>query len=268
MRLFLIGMAMGIADLIPGVSGGTIAFICGIYEPLLTSIKTLQFRSLKNIDWPFLLPLGLGILSSVFFVSRLFFYWMTHFPIPLFAFFFGMVIASSFFCSRKAALHQGKHWVALLVGAGIAFLITGMGETHLFGLTFFGLAMAGAFAACAMLLPGISGSYLLQLFGIYPLMLSALNAPEAPGSFKLLFSIALGAAVGLILFSRVASWLITYLTTWTYAVLVGFMLGGARAIWPFHKEGWVLALVFGLIGFFLVIFLEVRMKDRESVRRI
>ncbi len=268
MRLFLIGVAMGIADLIPGVSGGTIAFICGIYEPLLESIKTLQFYSLKKIAWPFLLPLGLGILSSVFFISRLFYYWMLHFPNPLFAFFFGMVIASSFFCSRKAALHQGKHWIALLIGAGIAFFITGMGESHLFGLSFVGLTLAGAIAACAMLLPGISGSYLLQLFGIYPLMLASLNAPTAPGSFKLLFSIALGAALGLILFSRVASWLITYLTTWTYAVLVGFMLGGVRAIWPFHKEGWILALLFGLIGFFLVIFLEVRMKSKGALRRI
>jgi len=259
---------MGIADLIPGVSGGTIAFICGIYEELLDSIKTLQFQSIRKIAWPFLLPLGSGILTAVFFASRLFYYLLITYPIPLFAFFFGLILASALFCSRKAGLQHASHWVALAIGAIIAFLIAGMHQSHLFGLSFIGLSAAGMIAASAMLLPGISGSYLLQLFGIYPFVLAALNAPSAPGSVKLLLAIGLGVSLGFVFFSRAVSWLIAHLSTWTYATLVGFMLGGTRAIWPFHKEGWLFALSFALLGFFLVIFLEMRMKKNKSASRV
>lgn len=259
---------MGIADLIPGVSGGTIAFICGIYEELLESIKTLQLHSLRKIAWPFLLPVGAGILTAVFFASRLFYFLLLHYPMPLFAFFFGVIMASVFFCGRKAMLGKASHWVVLIIGGLAAFLIAGMSQTLLFGLGFFGLALAGMLAAGVMLLPGISGSYLLQLLGIYPLLLAALNAPTDPGAFKLLVSIGIGVSLGFVFFSRIVSWLIDHLPTWTYAALVGFMLGGSRAIWPFHKEGWGLALLFGLIGFFLVILLEMRVKKTRSIHRV
>ncbi len=259
---------MGIADLIPGVSGGTLALISGIYEELLESIKTLQLHSLKKIAWPFLVPLGSGILTAVFFASRLLYYLLVNYSTPLFAFFFGVILASAFFCGKKAGLRQISHVSLLALGALLAFFIAGMQQTYLFGFGFFGLAFAGMIAAGAMLLPGISGSYLLQLFGIYPFLLAALNAPTAQGSFKLLITIGLGVSVGFVFFSRVVSWLITHLSTWTYALLVGFMLGGSRAIWPFHKEGRGLALLFTLIGFFLVILLEMRVKKIRPIQKV
>ncbi len=257
---------MGIADLIPGVSGGTIAFITGIYERLLESIKTLQLHSIKKIAWSFILPLGGGILIAVFLVSRLFYYLLMHFPAPLFAFFLGVILASALFCSKKAGLNKIRHWGILIPAAFAAFIIAGMQEMHLFGLNFIGLGLAGMVASFAMLLPGISGSYLLQLFGIYPFLLAALNAPAAPGSAKMLMAVALGVSFGLMLFSRLVSALLRYLSTWTYAALVGFMLGGIRSIWPFERgAGWLIPLFFTLVGFFLVILLEMRMKKKESV---
>ncbi len=259
-RLYLIGCLMGIADLIPGVSGGTIAFVCGIYEELLVSIKTLQFQSMRKIAWPFLLPIGLGILTAVFFVSKLLFYLLLNHPTPLFALFFGVILASALFCGKRAGLTRFSHWIVLLVGALIAYFVAGLSEGALFGFSFIGLCLAGMVAACAMLLPGISGSYLLQLFGIYPLLLTALSAPHASGSLKVLLAIGLGAAFGFVCFSRVVSWLITHLSSLTYATLLGFMLGGCRSVWPFHeKGGWP----FILLGFSLVICLELSLKSQK-----
>lgn len=259
---------MGIADLIPGVSGGTIAFITGIYKELLESIKTLQLHSLRKIAWPFLLPLGAGIFTSIFLASRLFYYLLLNYSVPLFAFFFGLILASVLFCGRKASLGRPSHWIVILLGACVAFFIAGLTPNDPSDFGFMTILFAGSAAAVVMLLPGISGSYLLQLLGIYPLVLTALNAPTAPGAFKFLITICLGISLGLVFFSRIVSWLITRLSTWTSAALVGFMLGGTRSIWPFHQQGWQLALLFALLGFFLVILLEIKMKKPREMRRV
>lgn len=259
---------MGIADLIPGVSGGTIAFITGVYEELLASIKTLQLHSMKKIAWPFLLPLGAGILTAVFCVSRLFYYLLLNHPVPLFAFFFGLILASVLFCGRKAGLGRPSHWFIFALGACVAFALAGLKPGSFTELGFFPIALAGFAAAGAMLLPGISGSYLLQLLGVYSFVLEALNMPTAPGSLKLLTAICLGVCLGFVSFSRVVSWLVTRLSTWTYAALVGFMLGGTRSIWPFHQGELMLSLIFALLGFFLVILLEMRMKKSRIIRGV
>lgn len=263
---------MGIADLIPGVSGGTIAFITGVYEELLESIKTLQLHSMKKIAWPFLLPLGAGILTAVFFASRLFYYLFLNHPVPLFAFFFGLILASVLFCGRKAGLERPSHWFILALGTWAAFALAGLTQishtSSANSLGFFPIALAGFAAAGAMLLPGISGSYLLQLLGVYSFVLEAINTPTAPGSLKLLAAICLGVSLGFVSLSRVVSWLVTNLSTWTYAALVGFMLGGTRSIWPFHQGELMLALIFSLLGFFLVILLEMRMKKSRIIRGV
>lgn len=259
---------MGIADLIPGVSGGTIAFVCGIYEEFLSGIKTLQLHSMRKVAWAFLLPLGGGILCAVLFVSRLLYYLLHAFPIPLFAFFFGVIIASALTCGKKAALNRPSRWVMLLGGAFFAFLVAGMHGGHEWRVGFIPLMLIGMLAGGAMLLPGISGGYLLHILGIYPLALAALNALAAPGSLSLLIALTLGVSLGFICFSRAISWLITYFPTWTYAILVGFMLGGTRALWPFYKEGWVGALFSALIGFFTVILLELRMKNSSRTHSV
>lgn len=259
---------MGIADLIPGVSGGTIALVCGIYEELLESIKSLQLHSLRSIAWRFLGPVGAGVATAVLFVSRLLYLVLVHFPVPLFAFVFGVIVASALACAPKAELKRASRWPLLIVGFVVAFLLSGGSSWHLFGLSFMGLVGAGTCAGCAMLLPGISGSYLLQIFGIYPFALAALSAPSAPGSFSLLLAIGMGAALGVILFSRVVSFLLSSFSSWTYAILVGFMLGGTRAIWPFGGQGWGIAVGFALLGFLLVMLLEVRMKKLRPLTRV
>lgn len=267
-RIYFIGIVMGIADLVPGVSGGTVAFISGIYEELLESIKTLQLQSLRKVAWPFFLPLGMGVLTAVILFSPLFYYLLMTYPNPLFAFFFGLIVASAYFCGKKAQFNTSSRFLFLAAGALAAFLIAGIPEKQQFGFGFFELLFAGIIAAFAMLLPGISGSFVLQLFGIYPFLLTALKAPGTQGSFRLLLILGLGASLGFVFFSRLVSWLLSNFTLGTYAILVGFMLGGTRAIWPFHKEGWFLSILFAFIGFFIAILLEMRMKKISPIHRV
>ncbi len=258
-RLYLIGMLMGIADLIPGVSGGTVAFLSGIYEELLLSIKTLKLQSFKKIAWPFLVPLFLGIVTSVLSLSRLFYFLMIHFKGPLFGLFFGLIAGSTVMCAKEANLKKPSQLFVMSVAAIASFIISGLPTNLLFGTSFVGLSVAGMLATGAMLLPGISGTFVLQVLGVYPLAIAALANPSAWGSIGILITLALGIACGFIVFSRLIHTLLLHFHQMTFAVLVGLMVGGLKTLWPFETSFFT-PISFTLLGFAAVIFLETKAK--------
>lgn len=237
--LFLKGMSMGAADIVPGVSGGSIALITGIYEKLLDSIKSIDKTALqlllkgrlrefwKHINGGFLLTLVAGILTSIFTLSKLITFLMNEHPIPLWSFFCGLIIISAIIILRDI-----KRWtlgivLALIMGTVIAFGVTSLPPTTTPDTTWF-VFVAGAIAICAMILPGISGSFLLLILGQYERVLAAVSEKD----IITLAVFAIGCIVGLLSFSRLISWLLKNHHAITIAVLSGFMLGSINKIWP------------------------------------
>jgi putative membrane protein len=259
-RLYFVGMLMGIADLIPGISGGTVAFSCGIYEELLSSIKTLRIQSFKKIAWPFLLPLFGGIATSILLFSKLFYFLLLNYRAPLFGLFFGMVAASCVNVAKDAKLYRPSRLFALFVGFAVSFLITCLPSQSVFGSGFFGILLAGIIGSGAMLLPGISGSFVLQLIGVYPLVILALATPTYPNSFKLLIAIGIGIALGFAIFSRAFGFLLLNFRFITLSLLVGFMAGGLKALWPFGQNSLFLPALLIVLGFFFIIYLNIKMR--------
>ncbi|MCG8346724.1 MAG: DUF368 domain-containing protein [Chloroflexales bacterium] len=240
-RLYFTGIAMGIADLIPGVSGGTMAFILGIYAELLDAIKSfnldvarlaLRFKlreAISQIPLAFLVVLVAGIGSAAFSLAHLMSWLLENQPIFLFSFFFGLILAS--------ILAVGAHitWLpqsigALIAGAIGAYIIVGAVPLDMphDPLTLF---LSGSVAIMAMILPGISGSFILLILGQYDFVLTAVKELD----ILTLIPVGLGAVLGLMGFSRVLSWLLKQYHNVTVAVLVGFMIGSLRVIWPWKE---------------------------------
>ncbi|MEZ4806229.1 MAG: DUF368 domain-containing protein [Flavobacteriales bacterium] len=238
-RLFLKGMAMGAADVVPGVSGGTIAFISGIYEELLFSIKSIGPETLvtlrksgvkaawQQVNGGFLLTLVAGILTSVILLVRPITWALEHQPVLIWSFFFGLVAASVWLCGKLLRKWSIGPVVGLLVGTAIAVAIgllnAGSGSGGLLFIFF-----AGTLAICAMILPGISGSFILLLLGAYLPVMTAIKAMDIPviGVF------VVGCLFGLMAFSRILSWMFTAHHDLTVASLTGFLLGSLTIIWP------------------------------------
>lgn len=237
------GMAMGAADVVPGVSGGTIAFISGIYEELLQSIssvnlgvlKTLKNEGLatawKQMNGNFLAALLLGVAISVASLAKLISWLLEAHPVLLWSFFFGLVLASVLYIGKQIERWNVASVVLMLVGAVLAYYITTLNPMVSENSSPLFLFLAGALAICAMILPGISGSFILVLLGAYKAILAAVNQRD-------LFTIAvvgLGAIVGLLSFSRILKWLFAHYKNYTLAVLTGFILGSLNKIWPWKK---------------------------------
>ena len=250
--LALKGMAMGIAEVIPGVSGGTIAFITGIYERLLNAIKSILgpdvFKALKEegivgawrtIDGNFLVFLlgGMvfGVLAGVFGVS----YLLETFPELVWAFFFGLIIASAIYIGRQVTTWSWQQILALLIGIAVAYYITVANPASgLRGNLF--VLFAGAIAISALILPGISGSFILLLLGMYQYILhdtlkeGVLENQNTDSIITLAF-FALGCLLGLATFSRVLSWTFKHYKNTTLALLTGFMIGSLNKVWPWRN---------------------------------
>ncbi|MET2984216.1 DUF368 domain-containing protein [Aureibaculum conchae] len=237
------GIAMGAADVVPGVSGGTIAFISGIYEELLETINSVNFNAVKtlrkegvkaawkSINGNFLIALLLGIGISILSLAKLIKYLLENEPILLWSFFFGLVLASVFFVGK-----QIKNWnvvkvIMLLIGAVIAYYITILPVTATYNTPIWFLFLSGALAICAMILPGISGSFILLLLGAYKPVIDALDERD----LKTLFIVGCGAIVGLLTFSRVLKWLFDKYKSITLSVLTGFIAGSLNKIWPWKE---------------------------------
>lgn len=235
-------MSMGAADIVPGVSGGSIALITGIYEKLLDSIKSidrealgylfkLEFRMLwSHVNGNFLLTLLVGILTSIFTLSKLITYLMEFHPIPLWSFFCGLIIISAIIILRDITKWTIGVVLAIILGTVSAFYITGLppiGSPDALWFTF----VAGAIAICAMILPGISGSFLLLIMGQYERILAAVSDKNIP----VLALFAFGCIVGLLSFSRLISWLLKKHHALTIGLLSGFMLGSINKLWPWKE---------------------------------
>jgi len=249
MKLAMKGAAMGIAEVIPGVSGGTIAFVTGIYERLINAIKSLDFEFVRyvlkfkiakawmHIDGPFLafLLLGMfaGIVVGVFGVSHL----MESYPEELWGFFFGLILASALYIGRRVSGWKLDKIGLLLIGLVMAYAITVLnpssGNTNLFY-----VFISGAIAISALILPGISGSFILLLMGMYTVIIPTVKhflSTLDPGDLGILSVFALGCLTGLAAFSRVLSWLFQNYHDRTLAWLTGVMLGSLNKIWPWRN---------------------------------
>lgn len=237
--LVLKGMGMGAADVVPGVSGGTIAFITGIYEELVHSIKNINLRTIstlwkeglpafwKAVNGPFLLSVVGGILISVLTLARVLEYLLVNHPILIWSFFFGLIIGSAIFVARSIEKWNVGTVISGLAGIAIAWIITSFTPAETSEAYWF-IFLSGALAICAMILPGISGSFILLLLGKYQFVLGALNE----GKISIIAVLLTGALTGIIAFSHLLSWLLEKFHHLTIAMLAGFMIGSLNKIWP------------------------------------
>jgi len=233
---------MGAADVVPGVSGGTMAFILGIYEDLINAIKSFDLKSLQlllafkfrllldRISWQFLLALGIGILTAIFSLARILSYLLQNKPIFIWSFFLGLILASVVSVSRRVQKWQVSTWTSLLGGIIGSYILVGLVPVSTPNAPWF-LLLSGAVAICAMILPGISGSFILVLLGKYQYVLQAVNQRD----FITLSLVAAGACVGIVAFSRFLGWLLRKHHDLTVALLTGLMLGSLRKVWPWKK---------------------------------
>lgn len=240
--LILKGMAMGAADVIPGVSGGTIAFITGIYEELIESVKSINLKSLKllfsgrilefwkAINGAFLISVFLGIAISIFSLAKGLKFLLENYPIPVWAFFFGLILSSTIFVAKKIKKYDLIIWVAGAAGIIAAYYITILTPSEANTTKWF-IFLSGVIAICAMILPGISGSFILVLLGMYKFILNAVSILDI-GTLLIFIS---GAAIGIIAFSNFLSWLLKRWYNTTIALLAGFMIGSLNKIWPWKK---------------------------------
>ncbi|WP_299435545.1 DUF368 domain-containing protein [uncultured Maribacter sp.] len=236
------GIAMGAADVVPGVSGGTIAFISGIYEELINSINNIRpslFTTLKNdglkpfwkkANGNFLAALFLGIFISLFSLATIVSWLLENEPILLWSFFFGLVSASIFFVGKEIEKWNATAIIALIFGAAIAFYITTLPPNeNVESLPF--LFLSGALAVCAMILPGISGAFILVLLGSYKTILEAVHERN----IKIVITVGLGAIFGLLSFAKLLKWMFANYKNITLALLTGFIVGSLNKIWPWKK---------------------------------
>lgn len=236
------GLCMGAADVIPGVSGGTIAFLTGIYGELINSIKSIDMAALKmlfslrlkdfwkKINGNFLVSVVLGILISVFSLAKLMQYLLEYHPVPLWSFFFGLIVASAIYILKNVAKWKVSHAVSLIAGIAAAAyicMVTPGETTEALWFVF----LSGVIAICAMILPGISGSFILLLLGKYEFIMAALSELD----IIVLAVFASGCVIGIIAFSHVLSWLLDKFYTQTICVLSGFMIGSLLKVWPWKE---------------------------------
>tara|TARA_R110002012_G_scaffold108855_2_gene252112 strand:+ start:127770 stop:128717 length:948 start_codon:yes stop_codon:yes gene_type:complete len=237
--LLLKGIAMGSADVVPGVSGGTIAFITGIYDELLNSIKSVDgtaFRLLfqfklkefwSHINGSFLITLVLGIAISIISLAKLISFLLSTYPVLVWSFFFGLIIISAVLVARDIEKKDWKAIFAGLAGIAIAYFITSASPAQTPEAWWF-VILSGAIAICAMILPGISGAFILLILGKYKYIIEAVETVDI-GTLAIF---ALGCIIGLLSFARLISWFLRNYQSATVAVLAGFMVGSLNKVWP------------------------------------
>ncbi|RIJ45690.1 DUF368 domain-containing protein [Maribellus luteus] len=240
--LVLKGMGMGAADVVPGVSGGTIAFITGIYEELINSIKSINLKAVKlfftgqfaefwkAINGTFLVSVVAGIGISIFSLAKGLEYLLTHYPILVWSFFFGLIVASAIYVARAIKTWNAGTIISGLIGIAVAFAITVISPAEA-NTAYWFVFVSGMIAICAMILPGISGSFILVLLGMYKFILGAVGDMN----IAVLLTFMAGAAIGIISFSNVLSWLLKKYHNLTIAMLAGFMVGSLNKVWPWKE---------------------------------
>lgn len=284
--LFLKGMAMGAADVVPGVSGGTIALITGIYTQLLDAISqfTSQFigaiqkdgivKAVKDLPWKFLAPLFAGIATSVLTLAKLISYLLQTHPILLWSFFLGLIIGSIVLIGKKIKLSVSLSVIIGIAGF-LAAIAVGSFPAQESNEQLYYFFISGIVAICAMILPGISGSFILVILGSYEPILNAVHERN----IQIIAVVGAGAILGLLSFSRVLKWLFARFPNGMLALMTGFITGSIPAVWPwknsadkpiyfpeFTTENQILpALLFSILGFGLIIGLD---KWSNKIKRL
>jgi putative membrane protein len=236
------GIGMGAADVVPGVSGGTVAFITGIYEELLDSIRSVNGKAFKllatfdlkgfwkHINGNFLVVLFSGIAVSIISLSRVILFLLDRFPEMVWAFFFGLILASAWLVGKKITQWTAPVIIAGILGFALAFYITMASPTETPNDLWF-IFLCGSIAICAMILPGISGSFILVLLAKYEYILSAVKDINV----SVIIAFIGGCAVGILSFSHLLNWMLKKYHNLTVSLLTGFMLGSLNKVWPWKE---------------------------------
>lgn len=239
LALFFKGVMMGAADVVPGVSGGTIAFITGIYEELINTIKGFNLGSLKvlftegpkafwqQVNGTFLLVLLAGIITSIATIAGAVLFLLANYPIHLWSFFFGLILASVWLVMSHIEKWDLNLIFSFILGSLVAYMVTSLAPVSVEP-TALMVFISGAIAICAMILPGISGSFILLLLGMYAHILVAVKGAD----LQLIGLFLVGCVVGIMSFSRLLSWMFSHHRQMTLALLAGFMLGSLNKVWP------------------------------------
>jgi len=242
LALLFKGIAMGAADIVPGVSGGTIALITGIYEELIDSIKNISFRLFKtlftdgfksfwkDLNGNFLLTLASGILLSILLLAQFISYLLLNHEFKIWGFFFGLILSSGLFLYRQVNTLSSSSFIYLSLGFLFSSIISLTGPTSTPDNYFF-VFFTGSIAICAMILPGISGSFILLLLSKYEYIINAIK--DLKVDVLIVFSI--GCIFGLLVFSRFLSYLFTSYKNTLLSVLSGFLIGSLLKVWPFRR---------------------------------
>ncbi|MEM6430544.1 MAG: DUF368 domain-containing protein [Deinococcota bacterium] len=242
--LLLKGMLMGSADVIPGVSGGTVALLVGIYEELIDGISALTRpmlwkavwqrhwkRAFNLVPWRFLGTLGLGIGIAIVLLARVLEQLLEHYPVAIWSVFFGLIAASIVTVRKRVSRWHPPTYIMFAVGTVIAFGLVGLTPASTPTALWF-LFLSGFIAVCALILPGISGAFILVLLGKYQVILAAVNE----FNIAIIAAVGLGAVSGLLSIARILRWTLARYHDITIALLCGFMLGSLRKVWPWQLE--------------------------------
>ena len=272
LRVFFCGVLMGIADAIPGISGGTIALLLGIYEELIGSISNFNinlFQNLKKkgikycwnkINGNFLFSLTLGILISLISFVKIFSLLIQKYPLFIWSFFLGLILATLFVINRNIKKWNIVNFILIFIFIFLTILLTIIAPSSSENINLFYIMICGIIASSAMILPGISGSLILVILGVYSLIISALDNLE----YNIILVFLIGCIIGIINFSKIIKWLFHKYRDYTFSIMLGLVIGSIYKVWPWTKSNIddlsnkyiLLSILIAFIGFILIYTLE------------
>jgi len=272
LRVFFCGILMGIADAIPGISGGTIALLLGIYEELIGSISNFNinlFRNLKKkgikycwnkINGNFLISLISGVLLSLVSFVKIFSILIERYPLFIWSFFLGLILATLFVINRNIKKWDIANFILIFIFAFLTILLSIINPSISENINFFYILICGIIASSAMILPGISGSLILVILGVYTLIINALNNLE----YNIILVFLIGCLIGIINFSKIIKWLFHNYRDYTFSIMLGLVIGSIYTVWPWRKsltdevtnEYIFLSVVITILGFAVIYALE------------
>jgi putative membrane protein len=242
--LYLKGFAMGTADVIPGVSGGTIAFVSGIYDSFLAALSSVNGKFFKNIfrfelkqafseiHFKFMLVLGFGMVSAILSTARVMHYLIVHQPVFTWSAFMGLIAASIIYVGKQIEDKKSPiNWMMLGLGTVVAFSVVSLIPVSTPNHSWF-IMLCGLIGVCAMILPGLSGSFLLLILGKYEFITGAVKAPFVAGNLQIILTFLVGTFTGLFTFSKLLKWFLERYHAAAMALLTGFMIGAMKKVWP------------------------------------
>ena len=272
LRVFFCGILMGIADAIPGISGGTIALLLGIYEELIGSISNFNINLFKNlkkkgikycwnkINGNFLLSLISGVLLSLVSFVKIFSILIQKYPLFIWSFFLGLILATLFVINRNIKKWNIVNFILIFIFAFLTILLSIINPSISENINLFYILICGIIASSAMILPGISGSLILVILGVYTLIINALNNLE----YNIILVFLIGCLIGIINFSKIIKWLFHNYRDYTFSIMLGLVIGSIYTVWPWRKsftddmtnEYIFLSVIITIIGFTVIYTLE------------